>query len=317
MANVGDILPHCTGTGTSSDPYKYSTAEGFVEAIAVSSAYVEAAVENLSFDVNDGVIPSKITINNTSLNGKGTTIRNLYTIGSGTLVSISNQNVSATIRNLNFYNMLLINNDSSTTPFVSLSKNDSYYTRVYNCNFTGVIRGSNFGNNVQPVYISNSYSSVDSWFQDCTFNFDIDVYGSLGYMFSGSRSNRHYLNNCTIKLSGTLHRDLTLIGTLIVQNCTIENPATNPLKSDGTTRTVYLSPSSSANYNYIKLHLTSTNLSTSGQDQKTLINRSLISGGTLSTSGISMQETDPTASDYIYNAQNLADAGFLVGTVIE
>ena len=99
---VGDTLPHCIGTGTSADPYKYSTAEGFVEAIVVEGAYVEAAVENLSFDVNDGVVPSTITINNASFNGKGTTIRNLYTLGSGTLVSISNSRVSATIRNINF-----------------------------------------------------------------------------------------------------------------------------------------------------------------------------------------------------------------------
>ena len=314
---VGETLPHCSGTGTEADPYKYSTAEGFIEAIAVSAAYVEAAVENLSFDVNDGVVPNTISINNASFNGKGTTVRNLYTIGGGTLVSIANSKVHATIRNINFYNMLIINNNQSNTRFVYLSKDDGYFTRVYNCNFTGVIRGSSFDSSAFPVYISNNYSSADSWFQDCTFNFNVDVGGNLNYLFAGARSNRHYLKNCTINLSGTLHTNLMLASTIILENCTIESSLTNPLKSDGTTRTLSISPSDHADYNYVKLHLISTNLSTSGYDQKTLINRSLISGGTLATSGISMQETEPSEPDYIYDAEKLANNGFLVGTVIE
>lgn len=42
MAVVGDTLPHCTGTGTQADPYIFTTAEGFVEAIAVTDSYIEA-----------------------------------------------------------------------------------------------------------------------------------------------------------------------------------------------------------------------------------------------------------------------------------
>lgn len=55
-----------------------------------------------------------------------------------------------------------------------------------------------------------------------------------------------------------------------------------------------------------------------GYASKTLVNRSRLPANmTISGTCISMQEADPTASDYIYNAENLADAGFLVGTVIE
>ena len=66
---VGDTLPHCSGTGTSADPYIYSTAQGFKEAIAVSNAYVKAATENLVFDVNDGVLSNIIRFYCINLDG--------------------------------------------------------------------------------------------------------------------------------------------------------------------------------------------------------------------------------------------------------
>lgn len=46
-------LIHCTGSGTSSDPYIYTTPEGFYEAIVSGNdKYVEAGVENLMVDCN-------------------------------------------------------------------------------------------------------------------------------------------------------------------------------------------------------------------------------------------------------------------------
>lgn len=111
---VGDTLPHCTGTGTSADPYKYSTAEGFNEAIAVEDAYVEAATENLIFDVNDGVIPNTLVITCYNLNGKGTTIRNLYLTSSGNIISFANGNKNYVVSNMNFYNMLAVFTASNT-----------------------------------------------------------------------------------------------------------------------------------------------------------------------------------------------------------
>ena len=103
-------------------------------------------------------------------------------------------------------------------------------------------------------------------------------------------------------------------------NCTVMNKATNPIVIDGN-RTITITQTS-AEYNYFKPYITQSSGSTvtlnvGSNASKTLVNRSRIDNVSISGTCISMQEDDPTQSDYIYNAQNLADAGFLVGTVIE
>ena len=323
MAAVGDILPHCTGTGTSSDPYKYSTAEGLVEAIAVTDAYVEAAVENLIFDANDGVVPNPFVQTCYSLNGKGTTIRNLYRTSAGSIINFADGEKSYTMSNMNFYNMMVVNTSNAEIRFINWGNGDNKVRNVYNCNFSGIIRGSTINCNTGIILTSsNNYTRYDQGMYNCTFNFNIqgtmtNVYKPLFY----SNDNNFYLHNCTLCISGNVGTaDLRITGGWCLDNCTIINSSTNPLILSGN-RNIYLESSTNANYNYIKLYIQNdgnSSLILGSYASKTLVNRSRLPANmTLSGTCISMQETDSTASDYIYNAQNLANAGFLVGTVIE
>ena len=320
---VGETLPHCTGTGTSADPYKYSTAEGFNEAIAVVDAYVEAAEENLIFDVNDGIVSNPIVQTCYSLNGKGTTILNLYRTSSGSLINFATNNKSYSMSNMNFYNMMIVNNSSAGIRFINWGNGDDYVRHFYNCNFSGIIRGSSiYSDTGIIVTASNNYTRSDQGMHNCTFNFNIqgtltNVSKPLFYAWD----NNFYLNNCTVCISGNVGTaNLRIAGGWCFNNCTIANSSTNPLICSGD-RTIYLESNVAANYNYIKMYIENDGNSTlvlGGYASKTLVNRSRLPANmTISGTCISMQETDPTASDYIYNAENLADAGFLVGTVIE
>lgn len=324
---VGDTLPHCTGTGTSSDPYKYSTAEGFKEAIAVADAYVVAAEENLVFDVNDGIIPSSLSIACNSLNGKGTTIRNLYRTTDGALISTPSSNKNTYISNMNFYNMMLINNTANAQIRVINAYNDDYRIKNFtNCNFTGIVRGSNI-NYYHGLIAShpNNFTGNDQGFYNCTFNFNIDgsEYSSTATGDGGlfwSNDNNYVMSNCTICISGKFNYDFKFIWNYHMINCTIMNKATNPIVIEGN-RTISITQNA-AEYNYFKPYITQSSGSTvtlnvGNNASKTLVNRSRIDHVTISGTCINMQETDAAQSDYIYNAQNLANAGFLVGTVIE
>lgn len=323
---VGDTLPHCTGTGTSGDPYKYSTAQGFKEAIAVVDAYVVAAEDNLAFDVNDGVIPSSISIACNSLNGKGTTIRNLYRTTAGALISTSESNKDTYISNMNFYNMMIVNNiDNAEIRMIKAYNNDYRIKNFTNCNFTGIIRGSKI-NYYQGVIASNpnNYTSPDQGFYNCTFNFNIEgsqysSYASAHGLF-WSNDNNYVMSNCTICISGKFNYDFYIANNYHMINCTVMNKATNPIVIEGN-RTISITQRT-AEYNYFKPYITQSSGSTvtlnvGNNATKTLINRSRIDNVSISGTCISMQEDDSTQSDYIYNAQNLANAGFLVGTVIE
>lgn len=324
---VGDTLPHCTGTGTSADPYKYSTAEGFKEAIAVVDAYVVAAVENLLFDVNEGIISSSISIACNSLNGKGTTIRNLYRTTEGALISTPDSGKNTYISNMNFYNMMIINNASNAQIRVINAYNDDYRIKNFtNCNFTGIVRGSNISFYRGLITSSpNSYTGPDQGYYNCTFNFNIEgsEYSSTATGYGGlfwANDNNYVLSNCTICISGKFNYDFNLVVGYHMLNCTIMNKATNPIVIDGN-RTIYITQTS-AEYNYFKPYITQSSGSTvtlnvGSNSTKTLVNRSRIDNVSISGTCINMQEDDSTQSDYIYNAQNLADAGFLVGTVIE
>ena len=325
---VGDTLPHCTGTGTSADPYKYSTAEGFNEAIAVEDAYVEAATENLIFDVNDGVIPNTLVITCYNLNGKGTTIRNLYLTSSGNIISFANGNKNYVVSNMNFYNMLAVFTASNTQIRFIAWNNDDYQTRnLYNCNFTGVVRGSTINYRDGIIFnLGNSYTRTYQEIKNCTFNFNIQG-TSTGInsgcaLFYVNSSYLHFIN-CTFAISGTFNYDLPIIDTADVDNCTFTNKSTNPIVMTGGNRVIGIYMRN-ANYNYVKFYVTcsntvSMNFATNGKGAKTLVNRSRIDNMAVASGStcISMQETDSTQSDYIYDATNLANAGFLVGTVVE
>ena len=147
MANIGETLPHCTGTGTQADPYIYTTEEGFKEAIAVIKSYVEAGESNLSFDANNGVI-TQVTFRCSYIDGKGTTIRNLFTQNSNTNLvyfQTDTNGYAIEVDNMNFYNMYI-----STTSvwqkarfIFDAGSNYQDHTKFFkNCNFTGVYKGT-------------------------------------------------------------------------------------------------------------------------------------------------------------------------------
>ena len=328
MASVGENIPGCSGTGTSGDPYKYENATGFKNAIAVVDAYVVANEENMVFDVNDGIIPSSLSIACNSLNGKGTTIRNLYRTTAGALISTPSSNKNTYISNMNFYNMMLINNAANTEIRIINTYNNDYRTKNFtNCNFTGIIRGSaiNFYKGLIASN-ANSYTGNDQGFYNCTFNFNIDgsEYSSSAssYGLFWSIDNNYVMSNCTICISGKFNYDFYLVNNYHMINCTVMNKSTNPIVISGN-HTIYITQNS-AEYNYFKPYITQSSgdtvtLNVGNNASKTLVNRSRIDNVSISGTCISMQEDDPTSpdNDYIYDAENLANAGFLIGTVIE
>lgn len=330
---VGDTLPHCTGTGTSADPYIYSDLTGFLEAIAVTQAYVEAAEENLVLDTKG----SRYTVSfaMTSLNGKGSKLLNLHSKDNNVgLIVINNKDYAMTIKNMNFLNMILdgTGNNSQYGYIIQLFASE-YSARYWfdNCNFTCLVKGNplEWGEGYGLIYCDNNWSRQTHRFKDCTFNlnFDNSTTGTTS-IFSGK--NAMQFTNCTVCLSGKTKKNIyvfrpTGYGGFTLNNCTIMNKPTNPLildNSDGA-KTLYIqNRDGSTNANYIKLHVEKTTvangvtLSLSNMD-KSLVNRSLIpSDATISGTCISMQEDDTTADDYIYDAEKLAAKGFNVGQVI-
>lgn len=333
---VGDTLPHCTGTGTSADPYIYSDLTGFLEAIAVTRAYVEAAEENLVLDTKG----SRYTVSfaMTSLNGKGSNLLNLHGKDNNVgLIVINNKDYTITIKNMNFLNMILdgTGNNSQYGYIIQLFASE-YSARYWfdNCNFTCLVKGNplDWGEGYGLIHCDNNWSRQTHRFKDCTFNLNFDN-STAGTTTIFTGKNAMQFTNCTVCLSGKTKKDIyvfrpTEYGGFTLNNCTIMNKPTNPLildSSSGVKKLYFYNTSGGTNNaNYIKLHIEVTNienpLSLSFSNfNKTLVNRSLISSGYFSASGayISMQETDPTADDYIYDAEKLAAKGFNVGQVIE
>lgn len=327
---VGDTLPHCDGTGTQADPYIYTTAQGFMECIAVNKSYAQAGEENLVFNANDGVInQSGITIKCTFLNGRGTTILNLMKQNTtGNLIALSygeyadRHNIE--VQNMNFYNMVIIDNNTNNARFASASPDDYTQSFFRNCNFTGVAKGSSFGYNAL-FYHSNSYSgrSGKNGYINCTFNINLDI-------GNGGNSNDRILissdfgaemTNCTVCVSGKIARPLCIINNLKTNSCTFMNKQTNPLTLVSAVAVRYSANNSDIGYNYIKLYINNASSGTStlslSNATKTLVNRSRLTDLSISGTCISMQETDTSALDYIYDAAKLEANGFLVGQVIE
>lgn len=332
MANVGETLPHCTGTGTQADPYIYTTEEGFKEAIAVIKSYVEAGESNLSFDANNGVI-TQVTFRCSYIDGKGTTIRNLFTQNSNTTLVYFQSDTNGyaiEVDNMNFYNMYI-----STTSvwhkarFVyDAGSNYQNHTKFFkNCNFTGVYRGNPHASEDAIVQANQSNAMA---FKNCTFNFNCDSYSNVDYfyLFKGTGGYPIELSNCVVCISGKIltnsNYPIRLCYNAILDNCTFTNTSTNPLKiASGINSYVEINLASSGvkysnTYNYVKLYLdhgTYTGSRVSVNNNHVLLNTTRLGVETVQ-GGIQMQEDTPSADDYIYNAENLANAGFLVGQVI-
>lgn len=322
MANVGDTLPHCTGTGTQADPYIYNSEEGFIEAIAVTDAYVEAGQPNLIFDANNGVI-QYINPSCASIQGKNTTIRNLLAnMTSGTLIYFSISSQSITINDMNFYNMCLITTASNQRPkFISTGTASGNNVTFNRCNFTGIVRGLAH----TEGYFVTGGRGVTLIFNDCTFNinFDVSSISDSVYLMRFTSSDNVVLDNCTICISGKVpvNYSFYITADAFLYDCVFANSPTNPLRGSDTAGAFIIRGREGSSYNYFKLNVDlRDNIRIEFKNlPKMLVNLSKITFGTNSyiEGGIQMQETDPTASDYIYDSDNLSNAGFMVGQVVE
>ena len=338
MATIGDTLPHCTGTGTQADPYIFEDVYGFVEAIDVVDAYVEAATPNIVWNCNTdtSALTCPIIIKCLEIQAKGLTIINALVQNQDVpvfLIYKTTRTNDQKIYNLNAYNVCIINYDyghSLLNDNCRYSEQGSGVVDFYNCNFAGICRGysnaSYDGHNDKLNFIGhitgNRYQDTMRYnMHNCTFNFNMKdptntasknfiVHGDgMGY-YSQSYL---YLDNCTVCFSGTVSWVFMIAGTY-ANNTTFQNNQSNAL----TCNTLQIKIEANAGlsgYNYHKMYITATS-GGNAKDAKGLWNISRNTFTNVTRQGILMQETDPTTADYIYDEQNLANAGFLVGEVI-
>lgn len=338
---VGDTLPHCTGTGTNVDPYVFSDGVGFLEAIAVESAYIEPATNNMVIDSNDGIVVPPVTFNGTNLNGKGLTIRNLCVNATSTNILVFGR--SGSVNDVNFYNMCIVISNTTGRFMSSNTAGDSGRNSwTFNrCNFTGICWGNYRPANEQNVlYLIGGRNFNSSWttvyyFNKCTFNFNLKFkftssQYSSDYMqlrifrtqtsTSAGNSDQVYLNNCEVKVTGSVTFGTTGSGKTfkIVEPyaycsaTTFLSDINNPLII-GEGGTLQNNPSAYG-YSFYKLYAQAPTITIS--DSKGLIDTTRLTADTKNLTGIVMQETDDTQSDYIFNMTNLQTAGFLVGETI-
>lgn len=329
MANVGDTLTHCTGTGVEADPYIYNTVDGFLEAINVFNAYVEAGVDNLIFDALE-MPASQIEFKCKQIDGKNTSIRNLLANNeSKTLISLyASTNYNIIIKNMNFFNMTVISNSSDIKPkIIGIAHGELDITlwehEFHNCNFTAVLMGSPHTDAYIHTRGHSPWYKGSYYFNGCSFNFVLKfnsgVLGSVS-IFRQLESDYIHLNNCALKFSGEALSDtnLYLLDGVKATDCVLLNSQTSPLenKSDGR---IIINLTSDSGYNYMKMYITMNGGSLTLDNCNTLlVNKSKIDDPSkISGTCILMQEEDPTANDYIYNETNLSNAGFLIGTVVE
>lgn len=338
MANVGDTLPHCTGTGTQENPYIYTTEEGFKEAIAVTESYIEAGESNLNFDANNGVI-TQVTFRCKYIDGKGTTIRNLFTQNSGTnliLFQSSSSGYAIEVDNMNFYNMYIATTSVWHYARFIYDAGSNYqgHTKFFkNCNFTGVYKGLPHADNQGLIscHMQNGSCYDTMAFKDCTFNLNFDTYTNVDQLkiFKGDSNYPIELSNCTICFSGktlsTANYVVYLFQYAVMDSCVVTNKSTNPLYiASGDNPRVEMELVNSGRkytttYNYVKLYMNHGTYSGSKfnvNNSHVLVNKTRLGVDTF-TGGIQMQETDTSADNYIYDADKLAAKGFMVGRVIE
>lgn len=345
MANVGDTLPHCTGTGTQADPYKFDSATGFLEAIDVEGAYVETKNSSMSFDCNDGVITTPIAFKCLDFDGKGLTIVNAVVNNTNSAIMIVtgagvwawSESTIQTIANFNIYNCaIVVQNLQMCLVTCGFESGDGYkVVKFLNCNFAGVCYGypdatsaAHDGTSFIGWCRDNRYMNWTQYrFENCTINFNLSEpssgHSSNYFNFHAYHSGDFgasfvYLKNTTLCLSGDVSYNIW-IGNTVMNNATVMSPkdkSANKLKCNGYSEEVGQN-SFLSGANYHKMYVeTIGNLTVS--DSQGLINSDRYTAtGTKSLSGIVMQEHDSTANDYIYDEDNLVAAGFLVGQVIE
>lgn len=325
---VGELLPHCDGTGTQADPYIFTTPEGFKEAIAVNNAYVEAGEPNLVFDSAKDNIP-KCVFNSRQFDGKNLTIRNMVSSATNDkLVELSDSNGSShivDIRNTNFTNIMSVFPNVSSYWRWIFSNVYDYTAYIRNCNFSGIVRGA-MPYTSSIIHNDQNYQYLN--ISDCSFNINLDV------TRRGERSTLFYLgsswsemSNTTVCLSGTLRDNLSIFNWFVLKNCTLMNKPTNPLKIDHTSGSVTLEiDSREAHQNYVKLYIEKVgnatpvlDLMNSSRSAKILVNKTRLGASSnVVNGGIVMYEDESEGADkYIYSATNLNAKGFTVGEDVE
>ena len=318
-----------SGSGTAQDPYIFTTPEEFKEAIAINNAYVEAGEENLVFDSGKDNIPNCL-FRSRQFDGKGLTIRNM--VNSATYphlveLSCSGGNHVIDIRNTNFTN-LMTNYDSTESywqwVYSDVEDNTAY---IKNCNFAGIARGPMpYAGASALIHSTQSYQYLN--ISDCSFNINLDL------TRRGNRSTIFYLGNawsemtnCTTCLSGTIRDSISIFNWFVLKNCTLMNKATNPLKVDHSSGSIYLEiDSRDAFQNYVKLYVEKVgnatpvlDLMNSSRSAKILVNKTRLGASSNVTNGgiVMYEDNSAGAEKYIYSATNLNANGFTVGEDVE
>jgi hypothetical protein len=185
MAVVGDNIPGCTGTGEANNPYIYSDANGFIAAVGVLGAYVEADTANKFFDFNSVSYTLPIEINCLSLKAKNTTLFNVLSTDGSSIIKFDKEKKSdRVIDRLNIYNFCMLlystNAGAGTHLFESawMSSDQVCLVKCTSCNFAGVVIGysaTTTGLSGRSTLIGHYDSSINYYshvfvFENCTFN---------------------------------------------------------------------------------------------------------------------------------------------------
>ena len=319
MAVVGNTLPHCTGDGSQANPYVFNTPEGFLEAIVVEHAYIEAATTQtpLVFDCNNVSMPIPWVFNFDYLDCKGLTILNVLSDHSSEAIIRIRGSFSRTIKNLNMFNICIIT-QGRPAPLIfqewQAYGGAEYYADFMNCNFAGIFIGYALGyGDLQTQSLlgrecSNyNYATVRLRFTNGTFNFNLrNPYPSTNYPFYFAQSNLGmYFRNCTLRFSGQhnggfyLDRQDETYNRLYFNNVTILNSPTTPLIINyyNSAKLSVGQDSTFSGYNYYKLYVQALN-NVIITDTLGLINSTRLTAGNDKTlTGIVMQEYNQSDPD--------------------
>ena len=282
MAVVGEHIPGCDGTGEQNDPYIYDDANGFIAAVGVLGAYVEASAENKFFDFNSVSYTLPIEINCLSLKAKNTTLFNvLSTDGSSIIKFDKTKNSNRNIDRLNIYNfcMLLY----STTAGVGMhllesedmSSSNVCVIKCTSCNFAGIVIGyattassvDDRSTLIGHYYGSQNYYTHVFIFENCTFNVHLKdttntassfTFASFGGYGSPSGMPISAFRNCTICISGDVPNKSIYIGGhgVSLNNVTLMNHESNPLRCSWYHTNIARTDASG--YNYHKNYVSTT-----------------------------------------------------------
>lgn len=244
MANVGDTLVNCTGTGTSTDPYIFKNWKGFRECIVVSSAYCEydstvpenERIINLNDESPNGV--SGIVFNCTSVNGNGCSIINANITTNANANSDYDTcamytNGGCSIKNVNFLNVILrqrhlvgsrignhalfaFTNCQFSILFLKPTDMDITgsgvaYAKFVGCSIT-IKTSDNSSSSCNTVFSPSGSSTAPGVYADkCIIDLRVTTLNpnTQGYIYVGAKSNyRVFLSN--IKVIGRVPNNVSL-----------------------------------------------------------------------------------------------------------